>query len=127
MTDSEKCPCGNAQTYKDCCYQIHSNQRIALTAEELMRSRYSAFVKHEINFIFNTFHPSTRRFQNKKDIEKWAKESKWMQLEIIKSTTNTVEFKAHYLDQNLDVQIHHEKSAFKQVQDIWYYVDGKIM
>lgn len=121
------CPCGNNKTYTDCCQQIHLDQKKALSAEMLMRSRYSAFVKHNIDFLYHTFHPSTRRFQNKKEIEQWALENKWMQLEILNSTANTVEFKAHYLDENLETQVHHEKSNFKEMQGLWYYVDGKIM
>lgn len=123
----ENCPCGNPKDYTECCGRIHTDLRNANTAEELMRARYCAFVKHNIEFIYNTFHPSTRRFQNKKEIELWAKQSKWMQLEIICATTNTVEFKAHYLDATPEIQIHHEKSTFKQFQHCWYYVDGRIL
>lgn len=121
------CVCGNNEEYSNCCEIIHVDHKKAKTAEMLMRARYSAFVKQDINFLYNTFHPSTRRFQNKKEIEKWAVESKWMHLEIIKSSLSTVEFKAHYLDTNLEVQVHHEKSTFKEQQGLWYYVDGKIL
>ena len=127
MFQHENCPCGSGKEYSACCEIIHNDIKNATSAEQLMRARYSAFVKHNINFIYNTFHTSTRRFQNKKDIENWAKENKWMQLEIIKSTANTVEFKAHYLDSEMNVYIHHEKSIFKQIQQTWYYTDGKIL
>lgn len=121
------CPCGNNKDYTDCCQKIHLDQKKALSAEMLMRSRYTAFVKHDIEFLYNSFHTSTRRFQNKKEIEQWAVESKWMHLEILNTSNNTVEFKAHYLDPNLELQIHHEKSNFKEEQGIWHYVDGKIL
>lgn len=125
MNQQQLCACGSNKFYKECCCLLHQDYKKAESAEQLMRARYAAYVVHDIDFIYSTFHPSTRRFQNKKDIESWAKESKWMQLEVIKATTNTVEFKAHYLDNNMNVQIHHEKSNFKQVQNIWFYVDGK--
>ena len=118
------CPCGSDMDLSNCCGLIHNNLAAASTAEQLMRARYTAFVIQNIDFIYNTFHPTTRRFQQKADIQKWAIESKWMGLEIVKSTNNTVEFKAHYLDQNLQPQLHHEKSTFKQVQNQWYYLDG---
>ena len=39
------CPCGrNNKLYKDCCFLVHTNIHNALTSEDLMRSRYSAFV-----------------------------------------------------------------------------------
>lgn len=122
-----KCPCDSEKEYEKCCALVHNNPKHASSAEMLMRARYSAFVLQKIDFIYNTFHPSTRRFQNKKDIANWAQESKWMQLEIIHATRNTVEFKAHYLDLSGNVQIHYEKSTFKEVQQVWYYVDGKIL
>lgn len=120
------CPCGSSHEYSACCELIHLNQATAETAEQLMRARYSAFVLQEIDFLYASFHPTTRRFQNKNEIQAWATQNKWMQLEIIKTTTNTVEFKAHYLDTDFIPQVHHEKSNFKQLQNIWYYVDGRL-
>ncbi|WP_241254986.1 YchJ family metal-binding protein [Sphingobacterium sp. DR205] len=126
MTETtHSCPCGSGLTFAECCQQVHSNYTKATTAEALMRARYSAFVVGNIDFLYNTFHPTTRRFQNKNAIEQWAKENKWMQLNILKATFSTVEFEAHYLDSELQVQIHHEKSTFKQQGDLWYYVDGR--
>ena len=119
------CPCGSGMEYKSCCELIHLNVQAAQSAEQLMRARYSAYVKHNIDFIYQTFHPQTRRFQSQKTIAQWATENKWMGLEIIHATKQTVEFKAHYLDAELKAQEHHEKSTFKQSQGIWYFVDGQ--
>lgn len=121
------CYCGNALSYTNCCKRIHLDQKEAVTAEQLMRARYSAFVVQNIEFLHTSFHPTTRPFQNKKEIEIWAKESKWMQLLILKSTRHLIEFEAHYLDAHLELQIHHERSNFKQVQGVWYYVDGELI
>ncbi len=90
-----------------------------------MRARYSAFAVRDIDFLYNTFHPTTRRFQNKHAIQQWAQENKWMQLNILKATFATVEFEAHYLDSTMELQIHREKSTFKQQGNLWYYVDGQ--
>lgn len=119
------CPCGSGIPYTECCQQIHRSHAKAITAEMLMRARYSAFVVQDIDFLYNTFHPSIRRFQNKNAIRQWAVENKWMQLIILKSTLQTVEFEAHYLDANLEVQKHHEKSTFKKQGELWYYLDGR--
>lgn len=119
------CPCGSGLTFAECCRQVHSNHTKATTAEALMRARYSAFAVGNIDFLYNTFHPTTRRFQHRDAIQQWAQENKWKQLNILKATSSTVEFEAHYLDSALQVQIHHEKSTFKQQGDLWYYVDGR--
>jgi SEC-C motif-containing protein len=42
--NSELCPCGSGKTYRDCCQLYHAQKGGAETAEDLMRSRYSAYV-----------------------------------------------------------------------------------
>lgn len=121
------CHCGNSLPYENCCKKIHLDQKEAKTAEQLMRARYSAFVVQDIDFLYTSFHSETRKLQNKIEIARWAKESKWMQLRILFSNSNMVEFEAHYLDSELNLQIHHERSTFKQVDGIWYYADGKFI
>lgn len=118
------CPCGKENSFAECCEKIHLDPKKVETAEQLMRARYSAFVTKNIDFLYNSFHPNTRRFQNRKDIEQWALESRWMKLEILKSTKHKVEFKAYYLDHNQATKVHHEKSNFEMLHGIWYYVDG---
>jgi hypothetical protein len=36
------CPCGSGGLYKACCGRFHEGSAVPATAEELMRSRYSA-------------------------------------------------------------------------------------
>ncbi len=120
------CPCGSTLSYQNCCNRIHQDQKLAETAEQLMRSRYAAFCLRLIDFLYDSFHPQTRRFQKKSEIEQWAKENNWQELQIVKSTTSTVEFKAYYMDLRGELHIHHEKSNFKQLNGIWYYYDGQL-
>lgn len=121
------CYCGNTKNFTDCCALVHDGTVSASSAETLMRARYSAFVVGDISFLYNSFHPSTRRFQSKQDIKNWATTNSWLKLEIIKSTNLTVEFKAYYEDSSATQQIHHEKSNFKELQGKWYYVDGRLI
>ena len=62
---------------------------------------------------------------SKSEILLWATSNQWLQLEIVKVTENTVEFKAYFLDSQLQKQIHHELSTFKLENGSWFYVDGK--
>ncbi|MEN5232176.1 YchJ family protein [Sphingobacterium faecium] len=126
-TQHTTCYCGQSLPYENCCKKVHIDQKEAKTAEQLMRARYSAFVVQNIDFLYKSFYVATRGFQNKKEIRKWAEESKWLQLQILRTNTNTVEFEAHYLDAQLNLQIHHEISRFKQTEGIWYYVDGDLL
>ncbi|WP_437919804.1 YchJ family protein [Sphingobacterium sp. LRF_L2] len=106
---------------------IHNKVDLALTAEQLMRARYSAFAYHLVDFLYDTVHPRTRRLHQKKEILSWSMANRWLKLEILHSKLETVEFKAYYLDAHFRETIHHERSTFKQLNGIWYYVDGKFL
>ena len=90
-----------------------------------MRSRYSAFATGAADYLVNTTHISKRRLHNKKDILDWSQANKWLKLEVLASTENTVTFKAYYLDENLKAQVHYEHSTFKLENGKWFYVDGE--
>ena len=90
-----------------------------------MKSRYSAYANHKEDYLLETIHNSQRQYYSKADILHWATANEWQKLEIISSTENTVEFKAYYLDENKQNQIHHEFSTFKNENGTWFYLDGK--
>lgn len=120
----DKCPCGSGMSFQRCCEPYIMGVRLPETAEQLMRSRYSAYATHAIDYLIQTTHPSTRKLFSRKEIEKWAKSNKWLKLEIDKSTTTTVEFKAYFIEGLGLPQIHHERSNFKFENGRWYYVDA---
>ena len=119
------CYCGNSIPFQDCCEPYIKGIANAPTAEKLMRSRYSAFATGAADYLVNTTHISKRRFHNKKDILAWSQANKWLKLEVLASTENTVTFKAYYLDENLKAQVHYEHSTFKLENGKWFYVDGE--
>jgi SEC-C motif-containing protein len=119
------CYCGNNVSFQNCCEPYIKGIKNAPTAETLMRSRYSSFATGAADYLVNTTHISKRRFHNKKDILDWSQANKWLKLEVLASTENTVTFKAYYLDENLKAQVHYEHSTFKLENDKWFYVDGE--
>ena len=54
------CPCGSGGSYGECCGPLHDNRVQAGTAEQLMRSRYSAYAMGRLDHVFRTWHPRTR-------------------------------------------------------------------
>ena len=57
-----RCPCGSDQAYQSCCGRYHAGQ-LALQAtdpQQLMRSRYSAYVLRLTDYLLATWHPTTR-------------------------------------------------------------------
>ncbi|HEV7383132.1 MAG TPA: YchJ family metal-binding protein [Dyadobacter sp.] len=120
----KNCFCGNKQPYSRCCAPLINGNLKAASPEELMRSRFSAYVMAAVDYLYETTHLSQRLNTSKPDIEQWAKSNSWKQLEVLDAEGNTVEFKAHYRSKDGKLHIHHEKSSFVFENDNWYYVDG---
>jgi SEC-C motif-containing protein len=57
-----KCHCGSLSNYSQCCEGYIKGVKKAPTAEKLMRSRYSAYVRQEASYLVATTHSSEREF-----------------------------------------------------------------
>lgn len=128
------CYCSWGKNFEDCCQPFLEGTAKPQTAEELMRSRFSAYAVCAVEYLLRSTHPSTRKFHIAEDIENWAKTNTWEKLEIIsksngeaKDKSGTVEFKAYYLNEENEPQIHHEKSNFRKELGKWFFVDGKVL
>ncbi|MEU9068116.1 YchJ family metal-binding protein [Streptomyces sp. NPDC048306] len=118
------CPCGRSEPYEKCCGCFHAGAAAAPTAEALMRSRYSAFVKGDAGYLLRTWHPRTR--PARLDLDPGMR---WTALEILETAggsafhaTGTVTFRASYRGGSL-----HERSRFERVDGAWVYVDGEFL
>ena len=122
------CPCGSARVYETCCHLFHNGMRIPETAELLMRSRYSAFVKNEVQYLRATTWPPRQKHFDDAGYSERAAASIWLGLLIHETTDGaendtrgTVTFTAKSM---LHGTIHEqtEISLFKKKKDRWYYV-----
>ena len=125
MVDTSKCPCGSSIHYNDCCKAFHQGEKIAETAELLMRSRYSAYVLGEENYLRETWHKDSRPDETVTD-----KSLQWLGLEVRQSSQEndaaTVEFVARCRVQGRGQRLH-EISRFVREDGRWFYVDGNIL
>lgn len=131
MSLLQDCPCGQGQ-YAACCQPLHLKQQVAQTAEQLMRSRYSAFALQQVNYILQTTALGQQTALDRDAIADWSQSNDWLKLEVIQhqpkvdKTHALVEFKAHYCDKNQGEKqqhIHHEISHFVLHQQQWYFLD----
>ena len=130
MTLSNPCPCGSGFSFSACCEHIISGKKDAVTAQELMQSRYVAFTQANGDYLMRSHSSKTRPVKERKNIEKWAKSVTWMGLTILQTQAGKandemgyVEFKALYLE-NGTLQQLHEKSLFERENGKWVYVSG---
>lgn len=94
-----------------------------------MRSRYSAFVKKEFDYLEETLDPQTHLDFDNSANRSWAESVELFQLDILKAEENgtkaVVEFKAHFRQDGKE-QIHHEVSRFRKQAGVWYFREGKV-
>jgi SEC-C motif domain protein len=131
----KNCPCGSGRDYSDCCGQYISGKATPPTAEALMRSRYTAYVEHEIDYIINTCVHKGKDDIDYKSTRDWSEQSNWLGLKIISvekgSVTDaegTVEFEASYERDGLK-DVHHERAKFKKDSaegSQWLYDEGHV-
>lgn len=124
----ELCPCGSELDYENCCGIFHKDIRKVETAEQLMRSRYTAFVKANGDYLMESHHSSTRPSHQKYDIVRWAMSVKWLKLEIEKvidgkpdDETGEVIFNAYYMERFQNRRLH-EHSKFIRENGHWVYL-----
>lgn len=123
------CPCQSGKTYQDCCKPLH-RQQLPLNAEQLMRSRYSAYALQHIDYIVQTTVPNQQSSLDLAVLRYWAATTRWVGLQILEYWANidknhsTVEFEA-YFESPQGRQIHHEKSLFVKIEERWFFVDPR--
>lgn len=124
------CPCGSTRMYADCCEPIITGTTPAETAEQLMRARYAAYTKTEMNFIFESTDPEKRTGYDHDGTKAWAEQSEWLGLEIINTrqggpddTVGEVEFIARFKENGAH-RTHHELAQFTRKDHRWYFTDG---
>ena len=119
------CPCGKGR-YETCCGRFHEGAEFPDNAEDLMRSRYSAFVLKNESYLLSTWHTSTRPQEPlfNQDPTHWMGLTVKQFIEASDRLSATVEFVAIY---KINGKAHrlHEISSFVREDKQWLYVDGQ--
>ncbi|MGJ0453500.1 MAG: YchJ family protein [Methylocystis sp.] len=134
MTD-QTCPCramdAQQHSYSACCARYIEEKLPAPSAEALMRSRYTAFARGDIDYLVDSLAPESRYDFDRKAITHWSRNSQWLGLEILSTEqgqqgdeTGYVEFVAHFTSEG-ERYAHRERSLFRHdAQDgRWYFLE----
>jgi SEC-C motif-containing protein len=124
------CHCGKGESLETCCGPYLDGKALPDTAEALMRSRYSAYVVGNIDYIVGTHDPDRAKDVDRKNTEQWSKNAEWLGLEVLSTEQGTpadevgvVEFVARYKLSGVKVE-HRERALFRKHSDRWVFVDG---
>jgi SEC-C motif-containing protein len=98
-----------------------------------MRSRYSAYVVHAVDYIIDTCHKEEGKADiDYKSTKEWSEQSNWLGLKILSTTKGgvddtdgEVEFEALYERKGLR-DTHREQAKFRKIDGRWLYDDGSV-
>jgi len=130
------CPCGSGKDYDACCGPVIAGAPAA-TAEALMRSRYTAYARGQVDHILATYTPQAGRNVDRASTEKWSKESTWLGLTVVGTEgggpddkQGTVQFIARYRQGADGAELTHaERATFvrRPGDGRWLYSEGKVL
>ncbi|WP_101601057.1 YchJ family protein [Brevibacterium sp. Mu109] len=121
------CPCGGfpaGASYAACCEPALTMQEWPPTAQQLMRSRYTAHVRGDADHLFRTWHPATRPADT--DPEPG---SEWTGLTVdsvtagsVQDDDGVVEYTARYRGPDGQTDEMHEVARFVRRARRWMYL-----
>ena len=122
----ELCCCGNPKPLTECCGPFLTGLRLGATAEELMRSRYTAYCQRDAAYLRKTWHPETCPVA----LDFSGDDTEWLGLEIThceaggaEDEAGIVEFTARYRLAGA-LRCLRERSRFVNASGVWLYLDG---
>ncbi|MBB5878823.1 MULTISPECIES: YchJ family metal-binding protein [Xanthomonas] len=120
---ADPCPCGRPRDYAQCCGPYHAGAA-APDAESLMRSRYSAYVRRDADYLRASWHPSTCPPQVEIDPR-----TVWLGLTVQRvlqtgADSAEVAFLARYRIGGGSAVRMTEHSRFVREDGRWYYLDA---
>lgn len=126
------CPCGSGRTESECCGRFLDAGQKPETAEELMRARYTAHTRVDLDYIAATHDPASREAHDGDVTRRWIARAEWLGLDIRRTEaggpgddSGVVEFIAHYRERG-ERRRHHEVAEFRRGEDgNWLFVDGE--
>jgi len=119
--------------FSQCCQPCIQGKKKVATAETLLRSRYTAFVIGDVDYIIRTQHSRTKDQAARDEIETWAKQSEWHGFTLIQTeggaesdSKGILQFCAKYRPHNEKrVREHYENALFEKENGEWRFVDSE--
>jgi SEC-C motif-containing protein len=121
------CPCQSGLAFRQCCQPFITLQSIPATAEQLMRSRYTAYTRKNSEYLLQNWHTDFRPA----DIDFTHEQHQWIGLKILSThlggkddNEGQVHFIAHF---KLNGKAHRleENSRFKKIAGQWFYLQAE--
>ena len=126
------CPCGSGKTFDLCCQPLIAGRAPAPTAEALMRSRYSAFVLADLDYLQKTSAGEAALKFDRAELALSLPGTEWLGLTITATEAGgadddegTVTFEARFRE-NGRLHRQGERSEFRRIGGAWRYRRGDV-
>lgn len=125
------CPCQSGKEFDLCCGPYLEGAALPETAEQLMRSRYTAYVRRDVGYLKATLWPKFQKSLDLKGLKEWAETKHWTGLEILRTAKGGADHKIGmvlFVARSLEagkLREHREFSLFKKKKGRWYYVEAR--
>ncbi|WP_417762664.1 YchJ family protein [Shewanella sp.] len=126
LSAAANCPCHSGSSYGECCQPFHIHHN-ATSPEQLMRSRYTAFVLQLFDYLLLT-HATDYRAELTEQALAEATPEQWLGLQVLSSEQDETEGQVHFcawFKDNGQVGAIHEVSQFCREQGQWFYTTGE--
>ena len=119
----QPCPCGSGKNFEDCCGPAIDGSRPATTAEQLMRSRFTAHVVRDHAYLHRTYQATAQQpYVEELD----SSPINWTRLVVHsheaepKPGVSYVEFSAYFQEEDGE-HVMQEKAEFHRSNGTWLY------
>ena len=126
--EQRPCPCGRGLSLGECCLPLLRGHKDAETAEDLMRSRYTAHALRDASYLLKSWHVSRRP---RELTSSSLHEIEWIRLEVHRASLGrqgdlegVVEYTALGRS-SAGLEWIHETARFTRDSGLWCYLDGR--
>ncbi|PCI70916.1 MAG: hypothetical protein COB26_00775 [Piscirickettsiaceae bacterium] len=129
--NNKLCNCGSSKLFSLCCEPLLCDIKLPSTAEQLMRSRFTAFCIHHHQYLVDTQYPGKRTTNKFDKLQQNSEPTIWVKLTILQThqgqaedNTGSVNFSALFNENNQFYKLNEHSTFIKENQQ-WYYLDGQ--
>jgi SEC-C motif-containing protein len=119
----DPCPCGSGKTFALCCRPLLARERPAASAEELMRSRFTAHVVRDYAHLHRSYLKTANEPYDPADT---PEPTAWTRLVVhshepgVKPDVAFVEFTAYFKEGEAERSFP-ERARFQRIDGVWFY------
>lgn len=127
-----QCYCGSGHLLAECCHKIWQQDGDIVSAERVMRARYTAYVQGNIHFLQITTLPIQQPALDIVQITQWSQQTEWLGLRVLSHDLATHSEQHAWVvfevicRENGQIYTHHERSAFVKDTMSWRFIDPTV-